>query len=70
MNSRIHNVKEVGITSTKLPGGMGITTKIIVRSQPTNIKDSIEEEIVLFSFDGKLINFNIEKSITNQKKDK
>ena len=70
MDSSIHNVKEVSITSTKLPGGIGISTKIRVRSQPTYIKDIIEEEIVLFSFDGKLINFNIEKSITDQKRDK
>ena len=35
MDSSIHNVKEVKVTSRELKEGLGMTTRVIARSQPS-----------------------------------
>ena len=69
MDSSIHNVKEVSVTSRELGEGLGMTTRVIVSSQPSWSDDVTTEEIILFS-DGKLINSFNGKSVPHQKRDK
>jgi len=69
MDSSIHNVKEVKVTSRELGKGLGMTTRVIVSSQPSWSDDVTTEEIILFS-DGKLINSFNGKSVPHQKRDK
>jgi len=69
MDSSIDNVKEIRVTSKELSKGLGVTTRIIVSSQPIWSKDVTTEEIVLFS-NGKLINSFNGKSVPHQKRDK
>ena len=49
MDSSIHNVKEVSVTSRELGKGLGMTTRVIVSSQPSWSKETTTEEIILFS---------------------
>ena len=67
MDSSIHNVKEVSVTSRELGKGLGMTTRVIVSS--CHDGNEIEEVIILFS-NGKLINSFNGKSVPHQKKDK
>ena len=69
MDSSIHNVKEVKVTSRELEEGLGMTTRITVSSQPSWSDDVTTEDIILFS-NGKLINSFNGKSVPHQKKDK
>jgi len=69
MDSSIHNVKEVRVTSRELGKGLGMTTRVIVSSQPSWSEETTTEEIILFS-NGKLINSFNGKSVPHQKKDK
>ena len=67
MDSSIHNVKEVRVTSRDLEEGLGMSTRIKVSS--CHDGNEIEEVIILFS-NGKLINSFNGKSVPHQKKDK
>ena len=67
MDSSIHNVKEVRVTSRDLEEGLGMSTRIKVSS--CHLGKEIEEVIILFS-NGKLINSFNGKSVPHQKKDK
>ena len=69
MDSSIENVKEVRVTSKELSKGLGMTTRVIVSSQPSWSEETTTEEIILFS-NGKLINSFNGKSVPHQKKDK
>jgi len=69
MDSSIHNVKEVKVTSRELKEGLGMTTRITVSSQPSWSDDVTTEDIILFS-NGKLINSFNGKSVPHQKRDK
>jgi len=69
MDSSIQNVKEVRVTSRELGKGLGMTTRVIVSSQPSWSEETTTEEIILFS-NGKLINSFNGKSVPHQKKDK
>ena len=48
MDSSIHNVKEVKVTSRELKEGLGMTTRITVSSQPSWSDDVTTEDIILF----------------------
>ena len=67
MDSSIHNVKEVRVTSRDLEEGLGMSTRITVSS--CHLGNEIEEVIILFS-NGKLINSFNGKSVPHQKRDK
>jgi hypothetical protein len=67
MDSSIHNVKEVRVTSRELEDGLGMSTRIKVST--CHDGNEIEEVIILFS-NGKLINSFNGKSVPHQKKDK
>ena len=69
MDSSIHNVKEVRVTSRELGEGLGMTTRVIVSSQPSWSEETTTEEIILFS-NGNLINSFNGKSVPHQKRDK
>ena len=69
MDSSIHNVKEVRVTSRELGEGLGMTTRVIVSSQPSWSEETTTEEIILFS-NGKLINSFNGKSVPQQNRDK
>ena len=69
MDSSIHNVTEVSVTSRGLGKGLCITTRVIVSSQPSWSEETTTEEIILFS-NGKLINSFNGKSVPHQKRDK
>ena len=69
MDSSIHNVKEVRVTSRELGEGLGMTTRVIVSSQPSWSEETTTEESILFS-NGKLINSFNGKSVPHQKRDK
>ena len=57
MDSSIHYVQDVTITSRKLGEGLGMTTRITVSSHSWDEKD-ITEEIILFSNDKIITNLN------------
>ena len=69
MDSSIHNVKEVAVTSRQLGKGLGMTTRIIVSSQASWGKETTTEEIILFS-NGKLINSFNGKAVEHEKRGK
>ena len=58
MDSSIHYVKEIAVTSRDLGTGLGTTTCIKVSSRPIWSEEVITEEITLFSNDKVIKNFN------------
>ena len=58
MDSTIHHVQDVTITSRKLGEGLGMTTRITVSSRSSWDEKDITEEIVLFSNDKIITSLN------------
>jgi len=58
MDSSIHYVKEVSITSRELGEGLGMSTRITVSSRSSWDEKDITEEIILFSNDKIITNLN------------
>jgi hypothetical protein len=58
MDSTIHHVQDVTITSRKLGEGLGMTTRITVSSRSSWDEKDITEEIILFSNDKIITNLN------------
>ena len=67
MNSSIHFVKEVSITSSDLAKDAGMITCIKIKSQSKWSEEVTTEEITLFS-DDKLITSLNGKSISHERK--
>ena len=58
MDSSIHYVKEVSITSRELGEGLGMSTRLTVSSRSSWDEKDITEEIILFSNDKIITNLN------------
>ena len=58
MDSSIHYVKEVSITSRELGEGLGMSTRITVSSRSSWDEKDITEEIILFSNDKIITSLN------------
>ena len=58
MDSSIHFVKEVSITSRELGEGLGMSTRITVSSRSSWDEKDITEEIILFSNDKIITSLN------------
>ena len=65
MDSSIHYVKEVSITSRELGEGLGMSTRITVSSRSSWDEKDITNEIILFS-DNKIITSLNGKAISHQ----
>jgi len=65
MDSSIHYVQDVTITSRKLGEGLGMTTRITVSSRSSWDEKDITEEIILFSNDKIITSLN-GKSVSHQ----
>ena len=65
MDSSIHYVKEVSITSRELGEGLGMSTRITVSSRSSWDEKDITEEIILFSNDKIITSLN-GKAISHQ----
>jgi hypothetical protein len=65
MDSSIHYVKEVSITSRELGEGLGMSTRITVSSRSSWDEKDITEEIILFSNDKIITSLN-GKSVSHQ----
>jgi hypothetical protein len=65
MDSTIHHVQDVTITSRKLGEGLGMTTRITVSSRSSWDEKDITEEIILFSNDKIITSLN-GKSVSHQ----
>ena len=65
MDSSIHYVKEISITSRELGEGLGMSTRITVSSRSSWDEKDITEEIILFSNDKIITNLN-GKAISHQ----
>ena len=65
MDSSIHYVKEVSITSRELGEGLGMSTRITVSSRSSWDEKDTTNEIILFS-DNKIITSLNGKAISHQ----
>jgi|TARA_R100001480_G_scaffold32261_1_gene43599 hypothetical protein len=65
MDSSIHYVKEVSITSRELGEGLGMSTRITVSSRSSWDEKDITEEIILFSNDKIITSLN-GKAVSHQ----
>ena len=65
MDSSIHYVKEVSITSRELGEGLGMSTRITVSSRSSWDEKDITEEIILFSTDKIITSLN-GKAVSHQ----
>tara|TARA_R100000789_G_C2937476_1_gene131014 strand:+ start:361 stop:564 length:204 start_codon:yes stop_codon:yes gene_type:complete len=65
MDSSIHFVKEVSITSRELGEGLGMSTRITVSSRSSWDEKDITEEIILFSNDKIITSLN-GKAVSHQ----
>ncbi len=65
MDSSIHYVKEISITSRKLSEGLGVSTRITVSSRSSWDEKDTTNEIILFS-DNKIITSLNGKAISHQ----
>jgi len=65
MDSSIHYVKEVSITSRELGEGLGMSTRITVSSRSSWDEKDITNEIILFS-DNKIITSLNGKAVSHQ----
>tara|TARA_Y100001951_G_C11179527_1_gene205095 strand:- start:162 stop:365 length:204 start_codon:yes stop_codon:yes gene_type:complete len=65
MDSSIHFVKEVSITSRELGEGLGMSTRITVSSRSSWDEKDITEEIILFSTDKIITSLN-GKAVSHQ----
>jgi|TARA_Y100000310_G_scaffold241425_1_gene245413 hypothetical protein len=65
MDSTIHYVKEVSITSRELGEGLGMSTRITVSSRSSWDEKDITEEIILFSNDKIITSLN-GKAVSHQ----
>ena len=65
MDSSIHFVKEISITSRKLSEGLGVSTRITVSSRSSWDEKDTTNEIILFS-DNKIITSLNGKSVSHE----